>query len=116
MPIIDNNAVPLPEPEDGRSARPFVTKDAGAANLTVRELVMQDGSALRLHTHPTDEAIVLLEGQVEMVVGDERRLVTAGHTLLAPPGVPHRLINNTGAPARMYTIFPSDNPTTEYVD
>jgi quercetin dioxygenase-like cupin family protein len=51
-----------------------------------------------------------------MVVGDEHRVVVAGHTLLAPPGTPPRLINNSGAPARMYTIFPTDNPTTEYVD
>ena len=116
MPTIDNNATPMPEPEDGRSSRRFVNKEAGAANLTIGELVMQDGSALRLHTHPTDEAIFLLEGQVEMVVGDEHRVVVAGHTLLAPPGTPHRLINNSGAPARMYTIFPTDNPTTEYVD
>ena len=116
MPIIDINAVPLPPPEDGRSARRFVNKEAGAANLTVGELVMQDGAALRLHTHPTDEAIILIEGRVEMVVGDERRVVTPGHTLLAPPGTPHRLINNSGATARMYTIFPTDNPQTEYVD
>ena len=116
MSIIDNNALPMPQPEDGRSARRFINKDAGAANLTIGELVMQDGAALRLHTHPTDEAIILLEGRVEMVVGDEQREVSAGHTLLAPPGTPHRLINNTGSPARMYTVFPTDNPQTEYVD
>ena len=109
MPIIDNSAIPLSEPKDGRSTRRIVTKDSGAVNLTLGELVMQDGSSLRLHTHPTDEAIFLLEGQVEMVVGDEHRLVTAGHILFAPPGTPHRLINNTGAPARMYTIFPTDD-------
>ena len=116
MSIIDNNATPMPQPEDGRSARRFVNKEAGAASLTIGELVMQDGAALRLHTHPTDEAIILLEGRVEMVVGDEQREVSAGHTLLAPPGIPHRLINNTGSLARMYTVFPTDNPQTEYVD
>lgn len=51
-----------------------------------------------------------------MVVGNERRVVSAGHTPLAPPGTPHRSINNTGAPARLYTIFPTDNTETEYVD
>jgi quercetin dioxygenase-like cupin family protein len=116
MPIFDSNATPMPAAEDGRSAKPLVTKDEGAETLTIRELVMQDGAALRLHTHPTDEAIVLLEGQVEMVVGSDQHLGSAGDTLLAPPGTPHRLINNTGAPARMYTIFPTGNPQTEYVD
>ncbi len=116
MSIIDNNAKPMSDPVEGRSARRFITKDEGAANLTVGELVMEDGSALRLHTHPTDEAIILLDGRIEMVVGDEHREVSAGHTLLAPPGVPHRLINNTGAPARLYTIFPTDETVTEFVD
>ena len=116
MPIIDHRTEPPFEPADGRESRRFVNKAAGAANLTIGELLMHDGSALRLHTHPTDEAIVLLEGSVEMVVGGESRVVTAGHTLLAPPGTPHRLVNNTGGDARMFTIFPTDNPTTTYVD
>ncbi len=116
MSIIENGATPMSDPVEGRSARRFVTKEAGAANLTIGELVMEDGSALRLHTHPTDEAIILLDGRIEMVVGDERREVSAGHTLLAPPGVPHCLINNTGGPARLYTIFPTDETQTEYVD
>ena len=62
MPIIDINAIPLPPPEDGRSARRFVNQEAGADNVTVGELVMQDGAALRPHTHPTDEAVILIEG------------------------------------------------------
>ena len=62
MPIINNSDTPYEEAE-GRRARRFVNKDAGAANLTVGELVMDGGSALRLHTHPTDEAIVAFRGQ-----------------------------------------------------
>ncbi len=116
MPIIDHRTTPPFEPADGREARRFVTKARGAANLTIGELVMHHGSALRLHTHPTDEAIILIEGSVQMIVGNESRTVTPGHTLLAPPGTPHRLVNNSGQDARMYTIFPTDNPTTTFVD
>ena len=116
MPIIDHRTDPPFEPADGREARRFVTKDAGATSLTVGELVMHHGSALRLHTHPTDEAIVLLEGSVQMIVADESQVGSPGDTLLAPPGTPHRLVNDSGADARMYTIFPTDNPTTTYVD
>ncbi len=116
MPIIDHRTDPPPEEMDGRTSRRFINKAAGAHNLTIGELVMHDGSALRLHTHPTDEAIILLEGSVEMVVGDESRTVTPGHTLLAPPGTPHRLVNSSGADAKMFTVFPTDNPETTYVD
>jgi quercetin dioxygenase-like cupin family protein len=116
MPIIDHRTDPPAVPAEGRSSRRFITKDTGAASLTVGELVMHDGAALRLHTHPHDEAIILLEGSIEMVVGDETSTVTSGHTLLAPPGVPHRLVNSSGADAKMYTVMPTDNPSTDYVD
>ena len=116
MPIIDHRTEPPMEPADGREARRFVNKEAGAESITIGELVIHHGAALRLHTHPTDEAIILLEGSVQMIVGDESRTVTPGDTLLAPPGTPHRLVNESGADARMYTIFPTDNPTITYVD
>ena len=116
MPIIDHRTEPPLEKLEGRSARRFVNREAGAESLTVGELVMHHGSALRLHTHPTDEAILLVEGSVEMVVGDESHIGSPGDTLLAPPETPHRLVNDSGADARMYTIFPTDNPTTTYVD
>ena len=116
MPIIDHRNHPPLEPADGRESRRFVNKEAGAASLTVGELVMHTGSALRLHTHPTDEAIILMEGSIQMIVGDESHNGSPGDTLLAPPGTPHRLVNESGADAKLYTIFPTDNPTTEYVD
>ena len=117
MPVIDHRSPKAAEPMDDKTARiPVVTKEDGAASLTIRELVMQDGSALRLHTHPTDEAIILLKGRVEMIVGDESHTGSPGDTLLAPPEILHRLVNSSGSEARMYTIFPTDNPTTTYVD
>jgi quercetin dioxygenase-like cupin family protein len=116
MPIIDHRTEPPLEPTDGREARRFVTKDTGAESLTIGELVMHNGAALRLHTHPTDETIILMEGSLQMIVGDESHNAAPGDTLLAPPETPHRLVNESGADARVYTIFPTDNPTTEYVD
>ena len=117
MPIIDNRTPRAVDPMDEKTARiPIVTKDDGAVSLTIRELVMQDGSALRLHTHPTDEAILLTVGSVDMVVADETHTGSVGDTLLAPPGVPHKLVNGSGAEARMLTIFPTDNPTTDFLE
>ena len=116
MPIIDQRTDPPFEPGEGRQSRRFINKAAGAASLTVGALVMHDGSALKLHTHPHDEAIILLEGSIEMTVGDEVRTVPEGHTLLAPPNVPHKLENHSGADARMYTVMPTDSPSTSYLE
>ena len=53
MPVIDHRTPRAVDQMDEKTARiPIVTKEDGASSLTIRELVMQDGSALRLHTHP----------------------------------------------------------------
>ena len=116
MPIIDNNATPMPPPEDGRSARRFVNKEAGAVNVTIGELVMQDGSALRLHTHPTDIAMMVTAGAIQVMIGDHVETVRAGCTLLAPPGVPHKLINQLWIPARMWVTYPASELETTYLE
>jgi len=51
-----------------------------------------------------------------MIVGDEARTVRQGSTLLAPPGVPHTLVNNTWFPTRMLVIDATDNLETNYVE
>ncbi len=116
MPIIDHRTEPPAQESEGRKSRQFVTKETGAQSLKISELVMSPGSSLRLHTHPHDEAIVLLEGSIEMTAGEDIRIVVAGHTLLAPPGIPHRLANKSGADARLYAITPVAESQTTYVD
>lgn len=47
-----------------------------------------------LHVHDAiDEAWYLLEGQLDVRVGDERRRVGAGSFLLVPHGAPHTFVN-----------------------
>jgi quercetin dioxygenase-like cupin family protein len=41
------------------------------------------------HTHPHEQIGVVLEGEVEMAVGDKRRRLKKGDAYLAPPDVPH---------------------------
>jgi quercetin dioxygenase-like cupin family protein len=108
MPIINHNAQPVLQSDEFSSIRPLVTRDHGAVSLTVQEVVIKPGRAGRLQTHPVDMAFMMLEGSIQMVVGDEVRTVRSGNTLLAPPGTPYKLINNTWVPARLLMIFPAD--------
>ncbi len=116
MPIINHSVQPVSESGEHTRVRPLVTKEQGAVSLTVREVVMEPGGAGRLHTHPTDIAIMLLEGSIQMIVGDEIRTVRSGNTLLAPPGVPHKLVNNTWVAARMLVICPTDRLETRFLE
>jgi quercetin dioxygenase-like cupin family protein len=116
MPIYDGSKKSSQAPQDGRIPRPLVTKDDGAKALTITELTMQPNAGIKLHIHPTDEAIFLLEGSVDFICGDERKKVTAGHILLAPPGVKHGIVNTSGRPAKLLTVFPTDNPTRTFLE
>ncbi len=67
----------------------------------------------RLQTHAVDMAFLMLEGSIQMIVGDEVRTVRSGNTLLAPPGTPYKLVNNTWVPARLLRIFPATQLETK---
>jgi quercetin dioxygenase-like cupin family protein len=108
MPIINHNTQPVLQSDEFSSVRPLVTKDHGAASLTIQEVTLRPGMAGRLLTHPVDIAFMMLEGSIQMIVGDEVRTVRSGNTLLAPPGTPYKLINNTWVTARLLMIFPAD--------
>jgi quercetin dioxygenase-like cupin family protein len=107
MPIINHNSQPMMQTDEFASLRPLVTKDHGATSLTVQEVTIKPGMAGRLQTHPVDIAFMILEGSIQMIVGDEVRTVRSGNTLLAPPGTPYKLVNNTWVPARLLMIFPA---------
>ena len=116
MPIIDHATVPMPDLVDFRKERDLVSRDQGAVALTVKEVELHPGWDGRLHTHPTDVAIMVMGGAIQMVLDGEVRTLRPGYTLLAPPGVPHKLINQLWIPARMLVICPTTDLQTDYLD
>ncbi len=116
MPIIDHATRRMSEPADKESTRWLVSKEDSAKSLTIREIVIHPGSEGRLHTHPADQALMVMEGSIQMIVGEEVRTVRRGFTLLAPPEVPHMLINNTWAPARILVIEPTCDLEANYLE
>ena len=116
MPIIDHSMQALSEIEDRIRERALITPAHGAISLTVTEMVMQPGATRKWQTHPTDIAFMLMEGSIQMTVGEDVRTVRSGSTLLAPPGVPYKLVNNTWIAARMLVITPTDHLETDVLE
>jgi quercetin dioxygenase-like cupin family protein len=116
MPIINHAQQPVLQGGEFSSLRSLVTKDHGAASLTVQEVIITPGMAGPLQTHTVDVAFMMLEGSIQMIVGDEVRTVRAGNTLLAPPGTPYKLVNNTWVSARLLRIFPADQLETKVLE
>ena len=116
MPIIDHSTKPMPTPVDKRSSRSLVGGQDGATALAIQEVVVHPGVDGRLHTHPTDEAIIITEGSVQLFVGDDVQTVRSGYTMLAPPGVPHKVVNNTWVAAKMLIICPTGSLETDFIE
>jgi quercetin dioxygenase-like cupin family protein len=67
-------------------------------------LEMDEGAVIPLHDHPHEQGGMLLEGQLELTIGDETRVVDAGSMFIIPPNVPHKAVA-IGGPALVLDVF-----------
>lgn len=75
------------------------------STLTVWDI--KKGSRLLEHSHPHEQITYVVDGELEMVIGGEKYLLTAGATHAIPSNVPHSAyahtdcrVIDTFAPAR----------------
>ncbi|HKF74130.1 MAG TPA: cupin domain-containing protein [Stellaceae bacterium] len=76
--------------------------------------VIEPGAGAPLHVHKdVDEIFILLEGALDLRLGDEQRLVEANHTIAIPAGVPHAFVAVGPGPTRMFTFMPRNRAIAE---
>lgn len=75
----------------------------------------EPGRGPGLHTHPSDEILVLLEGRATLDDGREQREVTAGDVVIIPPNQPHGFVNSGEEPLRQLDIHVSPRFVTEWL-
>ena len=69
--------------------------------------VLEPGAGAPLHAHEgVDEIFIVVEGTLDLRLGDERRLVPANHTIAIPAGVRHAFTAVGPGPVRMFTFMP----------
>lgn len=77
-----------------------------AGNLFVIEHqhLLKGGPPLHLR-HAQEEWFNVIDGRVLFQVGDERKLLGPGDSLLGPRGIPHTFVAQGDAPSRMVIAF-----------
>lgn len=72
------------------SAAPGVTLQvvSGAAAMTAW-IAIEPNSRLAVHHHPNEQIGVVLDGAIEITIGDDTRRLGPGHAYTIPPDVPH---------------------------
>jgi unsaturated pyranuronate lyase len=84
MPFVQPYQLPVREPRPGFRGR-FFHSD----HMTFAYYSIQQGGWVHIHHHENEEVWHILEGEVEMTVGGEQRLVRGGEAAVVPAGVEH---------------------------
>src|SRR2546430_6436690 len=66
-----------------------VPGEAVGGRFSLMELLLPHHASPPRHTHPQDESMIVLEGELTLVCGDERVLLGPGAVGAAPAGVVH---------------------------
>ena len=107
MPILQRANAETTEGYPGVPRAILVGADHGAQSLWVGHLDVGPGATITTHIHPdTEEAMVIVEGELEAVLGDEVVTLGPGDTVLAPAGVKHGFVNRSAEKAALLALFP----------
>jgi quercetin dioxygenase-like cupin family protein len=84
----------------------LVTGEQTGGTLFAMEADVPNGGGPPPHIHDReDEALYIMDGEVEVQLGDELRTASRGDFVWLPRGVPHRFTNVSGKPMRMILSF-----------
>lgn len=79
---------------------PMSTPDYKPSSLVIQFEIEPGGHDSEQYlTHQSEEIVVLLSGQVEMLLGEIPYRLEAGDSLVVQPNVPHRTVNTGSVPA-----------------
>jgi len=109
VPIITKQDVtPRAGSAPGLEVSDLVDAVQGSQSLKIGELTIAPNTRVPRHIHPnTEEAMIILEGTLDVVLGNQRMTVGPGDVVLAPAGTMHGFLNRTQEPARLLFVFPT---------
>ena len=77
-----------------------------ARNFAIGHVTLDpDGGQVPWHNQDQEEVYFIIEGTVEMCLGDERQVLSSGQAAFIPPRVFHQATNIGKTPARMLYCY-----------
>lgn len=112
MLVVENAKAPEVPWRPGYRYFSLAGKDQGIA-CVVSQAVVEPGAGAPLHVHADeDEVLIVIEGALDVRLGEERCLVESGHTISIPAGIPHSFVAAGTGPARFIGFLPRIGETT----
>ena len=110
MPFVDHRSLPE-TPWRPRYRKWDVTRPGdGSTSSSLSISDVEEGAGAPLHVHSSDELITVLEGTLEVRLGDETRRAGPEHTVVVPPNVPTASSPSDPATPGCWPTSPSPTP------
>ena len=84
MAFIDTSALPVIERKPGWLGRYF-----SSPSMTFGHYLFRKGAVLERHHHPQEEVWHVLEGELEITIGEDTRTAGPGFVAVVASGTPH---------------------------
>ena len=88
----------------------------GSRNTAAVYFELDRGMRLGRHTDNAEEVLIVLTGEVDVVVGDQCRRISAGGMAVVPAEVPHDVVGAGDGTARVTGVFPSSTVVSVFDD
>lgn len=88
----------------------------GVEHSAMVVIVLEPGNALGRHVDSAEEVLLVLEGVVEVTLGDEKGQLAAGQIGIVPTLVPHSIRNVGTNTARIIGFFPTPSMEANFVE
>lgn len=94
-------------PEDFKEIEPekgFLARVVSGDNLMFSHVTLKPHSSASLHTHAQEQMGIILEGEFEMTIGEEKRLLKKGDMYRVPANTVHGGLTH-GKSALLLDVF-----------
>jgi quercetin dioxygenase-like cupin family protein len=98
--------LPIVPSPSGLPSQHIVTRAIGAASTFLGQQWLGPGDRVLLHTHPVEEAIMILSGRGTATLGEHTVDIAAGMSLFFPAGLVHGFRNTGNTPMQVVIVFP----------
>lgn len=113
--ILRPDTLPVNDRGNGARTIPLVTRGCGSSSLINGITAFDPGARIGVHFHNCEESVLILEGEAIAEIDGTRHALKAGDTTWIPAHVPHRFLNESAAPMRIFWTYATVDATRTMV-
>lgn len=95
----------------GARTTPLVTRSCGSTSLINGITAFDPGAAIGMHMHNCEESVMVIEGEAIAEIDGVQHYLATNDTTWIPANVPHRFINATDQPMRIFWTYANIDAT-----